>query len=233
MFQGVPIVGSEINLIFKNISPGAVFIDAGAGIGEYSLNVGKKVPGSIVHCFEPGLESWQCVNNSIRRNGLSANVTCHKLGLSDAEGTFGIASVDDGAFVIKSDLVADLSKFQASEFIQTTTLDLFVGKHGIQKLDFVKVDIEGAELFMLKGSEASLKNFKPHLQLELVDWCAVRLGYDVADVFEYLRSLNYFCRCAVDEQSLVHAIAPGESVDEMMAKGYNFFFAHNSRHFAV
>jgi len=68
---------------------------------------------------------------------------------------------------------------------KTITLDDFVHRHNIQKLDFIKLDIEGAELNALKGATGVLKKYKPKLAVALY-----HRGKDFKEIPEFINSLN-------------------------------------------
>jgi len=230
--QGDPVVGSELDLILRNLNPGAVFFDIGAGIGEYALNVATKVPGSYVPCFEPTPETWQCVSRNIKRNGLSDRITLHQLALSDSEGEMAIAPVSQGCFILRSDNM-DLSQYTTHTRVKVTTIDKFIRNQNLTQVDFIKADVEGAELFLLKGAEGCLREHKPHLQLELVEYCAQRLGYTVGDIFKYLAGLGYSCVTMVNDQGEIVRLDAGESVPSMLDRALNFFFCHQSKTFSI
>lgn len=69
--------------------------------------------------------------------------------------------------------------------IETITIDDFVVKNNIQKVDFIKMDIEGAELYALKGAINTIKNFKPKLAISL--YHAIN---DFVEIPQFLSGLN-------------------------------------------
>ena len=70
-------------------------------------------------------------------------------------------------------------------------LDEFFRSTGLSRLDFIKADIEGGELYLLEGSGSLLDEFHPQLLLEIVDVHCRRFGHSPTDVFGYLSKKGY------------------------------------------
>ncbi|MDR7372334.1 FkbM family methyltransferase [Flavobacterium aquidurense] len=139
----------------------AVFFDVGANIGEYSVNIASIYPNSLIYSFEP---------NSNTYNVLKQNVYCLEkitpinIGLSDTKKESEIftylsdlnsqhASLYEGVF---NDLHND--KSITSIKIELDSLDNFCYNNKIGYIDFLKIDTEGHELDVLKGSMQMIKN---------------------------------------------------------------------------
>lgn len=72
-----------------------------------------------------------------------------------------------------------------------TTLDTFVAEHRIQRLDFLKADIEGWEIHMLRGGIQSLERFHPTMLLEINRAFLARAGSAPEEAWAMLRPLGY------------------------------------------
>ena len=68
--------------------------------------------------------------------------------------------------------------------IDITSIDKFISDNKIEHVDFIKMDIEGAELSALKGLEETIKKFKPKLAI-----CVYHKGKDIFEIPEYLISI--------------------------------------------
>jgi FkbM family methyltransferase len=79
----------------------------------------------------------------------------------------------------------------ASELVAQTTIDGLVEVLALDRLDFIKADIEGNEMRMLRGAVRTLQRFRPGLLLELNAAQLARAGDDVAGVFSFLEELGY------------------------------------------
>jgi hypothetical protein len=152
----------------------------------------------------------------------------HKLAVSDVTGRIGMTSVSDGSFVLRLD---DASLYRVEEVVDMTTLDIFVKDKGLTRLDGLKVDVEGAEIFVLKGAVEAIRGFKPIIELELIDWTADRFGYNIADIFTLLDSWSYRPVVAVNSENIPHSIHPQHTVAETLSLGFNIFFVHRDREY--
>jgi hypothetical protein len=79
----------------------------------------------------------------------------------------------------------------AHELVALTTLDAVVAMLGLDRLDFIKADIEGWELRLLHGGQDALRRFRPRLMLELAEDHLARAGDRLDDAFAFLGELGY------------------------------------------
>jgi hypothetical protein len=70
-------------------------------------------------------------------------------------------------------------------------LDEYLKKNGINRVDFIKIDTEGAELEVLTGLQECLKTFKPVLMCEIADSRTEPWGYAASGIYEFLDSHGY------------------------------------------
>ena len=152
------------------VARGQTVFDVGANFGSYtrlfSKLVGRRAGG--VYAFEPVAASMKRLQQAVQ--GIN-NVTLVKkgLGLVPQKATIFIPNGDLGQSSLAKHHVGSWSGDAscAEETIEMTTLDLFVEENGIQRLDFLKVDVEGGEASVLKGGEKTIRQFLPTLYLEL------------------------------------------------------------------
>lgn len=142
----------RIKRSLKDVQRVMVF-DVGANIGEYSVALADFFgPRSTVHAFEPSKETFAKLKATI---GSRSNVVANNCGFSDSEGALKLYKNTDRhtlASLYQRDLEHYDLKLDQVEEIQLTTVDLFCAKHGIDRLHFLKIDIEGHELSALKGA---------------------------------------------------------------------------------
>jgi FkbM family methyltransferase len=79
----------------------------------------------------------------------------------------------------------------AQEIVALTTIDRMVKALDLDRLDFIKADIEGWELRLLHGAESTLGRFRPRLLLELDGTALARAGDRLADAFAFLTARGY------------------------------------------
>jgi hypothetical protein len=107
---------------------------------------------------------------------------------------------------------------------QVGTLDDYFADAGLDTLDLVKVDVEGAELLVLKGGMKTIGEHRPILFLELLRKWSKPFGYHPNDVIALLGGLGYGCYTHDEGRLVRFASMTDESVQT------NFFFANPERH---
>lgn len=183
----------ERRLILRLARDAKVVFDIGANIGWYSLHIAQQEPQARVYAFEPVPATHGRLLANLARNGAGARVTPVSDGLSDAPGAF-----DMFVPATSGSPAASLNELHPGEGSQRiscrfTTLDQFVAAQGIERLDFLKCDVEGAELRVLKGAEETLARFRPAVVIELLRKWSAAFGYHPNDVLDIFASLGYRC----------------------------------------
>jgi FkbM family methyltransferase len=153
------------DLIWNSLKAGSTIFDVGANIGLTTLLFSKVVPSSVVYSFEPGPKAFACLSETLRRNEVSTE-RAYNFGLSDRPGhlKFFEAQMLAGSYAITEDhphqAVANIN-------IEVKTIDDFVAENKIDKLDFIKVDVEGFESEVIKGARKTLRDLQPRVFVEL------------------------------------------------------------------
>jgi FkbM family methyltransferase len=128
--------------------------DVGANVGDWSVAVAGLWPDCRVHAFEVAPDTFAALQARVAARPDLA-VTCHRLGLSDRTGAQPMYYFPD-APKLTSDTRRHAQQ-RAVEFAgELTTLDAFCRAQGIDAIDFLKIDVEGAEHRVLKGAAESL-----------------------------------------------------------------------------
>ncbi len=174
----------EIECLRSIARRGATVMDVGANVGVFTISLAQAVgPSGKVIAFEPLPLNVERLKSNIALNHLD-NIHVYELALGEREGELTLQLARDGAFVS----AVEVSAQQATGYTITapvSRLDAVWQGAGSPDVALVKVDVEGAELAVLAGSEALLASCKPDLLLEantqehleaLVSWLSVR-GY--------------------------------------------------------
>lgn len=168
------------------------FVDVGANQGEYSLWAARKVgsKGKVI-AFEPMQQLFDQLSENVRLNdAFQETILPVKLGLSDQEGEvklFTNADANEGTNTIYS---TDKFSIEVGK-IQLDTLDSQLEKLQVRRVNFIKIDVEGAELQVLKGALATLKKHRPILLLEINKDACISGGYLPEDILALLKPFNY------------------------------------------
>jgi FkbM family methyltransferase len=147
-------------------------LDIGANIGIVSLAASRLCPAGHVYSFEPGQIAFSCLQANIEANGLQ-NVTSLNVAVGAEEGEiqfFESAEYGAGSFAMGAsndyDAKTALDGRLNPRRIAAWTVDGFVSRSGLSRVDCLKIDVEGAELAVLEGAAETLRHFKPRVLLE-------------------------------------------------------------------
>lgn len=147
--------------IASSLKTGMTFIDVGANIGQHTLIASGAIgPSGRIVSFEPQEKVRELLKENINNNNLN-NITVLPYALGQHDGSANIYHMNK-----KNDGEASLrpGSFKESvtkEKITIRTLSGLMSELNITHIDVMKIDIEGAELDMLKGSEAFFNRCKP------------------------------------------------------------------------
>lgn len=145
------------------VRPGSTFVDAGAHVGSWALSLAENC--REVHAFEAQRETFYRLCAGILENGLANTVSAHHCALGDGAGhaTLRVISRDGGGSSTVS-----LPTHQtplAIERVERRTLDSF----GIRNVSLLKVDVEGAEIEVLRGAMELINRDQPAILFECWD----------------------------------------------------------------
>lgn len=143
-----------------------IVFDLGANIGMFSCVAAVK--GGKVFAFEP---TPKTITYLKRNAALYENIVVVEAAVSDKDGEAEFAindlsgeNVNIGSNTLFAEKMEDHCLFDTIK-VKTVSLDSFVKTHHIERVDFIKADIEGAERYMLEGAKEILKKYAPKLSL--------------------------------------------------------------------
>jgi FkbM family methyltransferase len=205
----------------KMIHPGETVMDIGANFGWYAMNIAKYFPESNVLSFEPIPDTYKFLSANIQLNNIR-NIEIFNFGFSDKAGTENLY------FDPKLSVNASLANLSDSEnavkvACHFDTLDHFVFSKGLH-VDFIKCDVEGAELLVFKGGREVIARDKPVVFSEMLRKWSAKFDYHPNEIIELFDSLGYSCYTIVNE-----VLSSCSHVDESTVET-NFFFLHDTEH---
>lgn len=182
----------------KHLKSDSIFVDVGANIGITSLYAARNItsPEGKIYCFEPAPKTFELLHYNVELNGMLDKIVIENKAVSDSSGiiNFEYFSSHAGMSGIK---VMDerLSKFKGKKEsleVLSTTLDEYFLEN--TKIDLIKIDVEGFEMPVIKGSKKIIKN-NPKIKL-IIEYYpeGVRsvLGQKSVDEFlDYLESERF------------------------------------------
>jgi FkbM family methyltransferase len=149
------------------LAPDAVVIDAGASLGVLSIGFSFVAPHGRVIAIEASPDTYGRLVQNIATAGATNVETLH-LAVGESAGTLEFFSspwFSAGSFVKKETFGASLH--QGSTKVQAERIDDIVERLGLDRLDLIKIDIEGHELPALHGARETIGRFKPAIVVEM------------------------------------------------------------------
>jgi FkbM family methyltransferase len=183
------------------VSPGNVCVDVGAAAGIYTVSLSRLAgPSGLVHSIEPLPFAWPTWNRLLDVHS-SPNVQHHCLALGSEPGQASM-SVPKGrhGLVTGRSFISQNCRGLGSneEFAQhitypvpVATLDSLLEAADASRLDFIKIDVEGAELHVLKGGSGVIESFRPAMLIEIEARHTARYQYSPEDVVTWLTERGY------------------------------------------
>jgi FkbM family methyltransferase len=184
----------EAALLMKNVGPGMTVLDIGANIGYFTLLLATMVgPEGQVHAFEPNPAMHKRLQGNLALNVASpmGQVRVHSCALGAQAGTLDFFCPVLGFEGVGG--LKDIARAPVQSVIQVpvVTLDQLVEQQELTHLDFIKMDIEGGELDVLRGAERTLSTLRPTILFEAYELNTAPYGYRVFEILSYLEARNY------------------------------------------
>jgi FkbM family methyltransferase len=195
----VPFLEKELFLLRRMVAPGDVCIDVGAAGGAHLLVMARRVgPSGRVLGFEPRPGSHRILRWLVDRSGLGHRVQLLPVALDETTGRapLRIPVVPTRAHFHGSaedrEGTAAFGGLPHREItVPTERLDDIVAAEGLDRVDVLKCDVEGAELRVLAGARKVLEHHRPVVLLEADDLHQQREEATAAEVLELMRSYDY------------------------------------------
>jgi FkbM family methyltransferase len=200
---------SVAKVLKQHLRSHMTFVDVGANLGELTLLAAKRLVNGRVLAFEPDPQVFLQLSRNISINHLSG-VEAFNFGLFDKTGSLPLYRKRDINFGTINEGVPSL--FSTGNDPQEVKVPLrrfddVARESGLERLDVMKIDVEGAEMMVLRGAECFIKRYRPILIIELSEANFQRAGYTTGDLIDYLGSLEY------DVQTLDDRSAAGIQCD--------------------
>ena len=172
------------------IRPEFHIVDAGANIGFLSMNFAKLCPQGRIYSFEPDSENFDYLQRN-KNNNHFTNIYLFKTALGEQTGRAELYKMYDNNPGANRILSNKPGQNIASETIEISVLDDFYKKGTIQKVDLLKIDVEGFEPFVLRGAREIIQRFRPVLFIELAEVNLRQQGYTARQLIELVESFHY------------------------------------------
>lgn len=164
-----------------------VIIDVGAHHGAYALMIGqivRAVHGKVI-AIEPNPRSYEILKRNVQSNGLEDVILCEQVAVSDRAGSMNLLLADDQSH---------MTTFQTdlSVPVDVVTLKWILDRHRIDAVDLMIIDVEGAELPVLKGFPWGVAKVDK-IFCELHPYAWEYFHYSGEEMRQFLLAHNYRC----------------------------------------
>jgi FkbM family methyltransferase len=178
----------------RMIPEDGVVFDVGAHAGQYAKLLSRLTPRGQVFAFEPGSYARSILRVALYVNRCR-NVAIVPLALGEREGTamLTLPVKRRGAYGFGLAHLGPDTRWRdvRREIVALTTIDRFAVLTGLARLDFIKADIEGWEMHLVRGGVETIRRFRPAIMLEMTRDALARAGDDLAAAFATLGELGY------------------------------------------
>jgi len=184
----------EKKIFLGLVRDGDVVFDVGANRGYFTRLFSCVVgPGGAVHAFEPVPPTFERLRETMKSAALFSNFTLNNFALGDSEGSVELLQPgdDDGQASMRVHGSGSWVAPGAVHSHRCRVITLDVCAAGFARLDFVKCDVEGAELLVVNGAAAAFLRLSPILFLEVNPAWTVSFGYTPDDLVSRLREYGY------------------------------------------
>lgn len=215
---------NEIEMILKLLPEKPVVFDIGAHTGWYALNIARFRQEAKIYAFEPVSLNFCFLRENVKLNSFNG-IQIYDFGFSDREGRVNFY-VDPAALGNASSMNLARSRNRKKLICRVKKLDDFVKKNLIKKLDFIKCDVEGAELLVFRGAKNTIKKYKPIIFTEMLRKWAAKFHYHPNDIIRMFRNSGY--RCFTIQRKRLNEFF--QMADKTLET--NFIFLHKEKHLA-
>jgi FkbM family methyltransferase len=183
---------AEILFVRRYLKPRMTALDVGAHHGLYTVLASKSVgsKGKVIACEPSPRERKQLIRN-VRLNGcFNVRIEPYALGSERSNAEFYLVDGgEDGCNSLRPPVV-NATTHRIS--VEVMTLDDVVTRNNLQTVDFLKLDVEGAELETLRGAKKMLQNARrPVLLVEVYDIRTEPWGYRAREIVQFLDRIGY------------------------------------------
>lgn len=194
----------------RSVRPDAVVVDGGAHIGVITLLLSSLVPQGTVHAFEPTPSTLAYLEQNIAAGGATnVRVTAAALGRSDGKISLDPSDAYPAGAHVRDD-------GEGTCLVPAVTLDSWATSEGIERLDLLKLDVEGLELAVLAGAARTLARFRPLTVLECNPIALRRFGHTTwLELYAAMQTL-FGSVAVIDEGGVLATVRSPDQLELLM-----------------
>lgn len=180
---------SHLSLLKKYVKRDAVILDIGANIGNHTVFFAKECGARKIYSFEPTRKTFLILKENIRINQLDSRVVTMNIALGSKKSNVRVIAneKDAGSNYVEENLNGNIAMRRLD--------DLSIS----ESIEYVKIDVEGYEYEVLKGSRNTIMKDKPNIFIEIFD-----ANYNKVD--SLLRRMGYQCQLKTEQDYLYRCV---------------------------
>lgn len=173
------------NLINKFLKPGMYVVDIGANIGYHTFRMASLVkPSGVVYAIEPTSTAYAKLLRNAALNPHIINVEFIKVGLANDD-------LGEQKIAFQSSYRLSGQNEVINEQVKLLKLDSLIKERSIERLDFIKLDVDGFEAKVILGAMETFRRFSPILIMEVTPSEIVKNGDSPSEIIQFLKSMDY------------------------------------------
>jgi FkbM family methyltransferase len=186
----------DLKLFRGIIRPGDHVVDIGANLGHHTVAFSRMVgPSGRVLAIEPQTMMFRLINANLVLNGCT-NAVVERCAAGEQTGVVKLWPVDYsvgnnyGALGVSRE-EGELLLEHEGETAPVQRLDDILSRLDWQRVDFLKVDAQTYDLYVLQGSEATVRSMRPVIFVEVSPFWMRKTGYDYREIYQFLLRMGY------------------------------------------
>lgn len=162
------------------------FFDIGGNVGWFSMDIQKEFPKAKIECFEPIPKTFKYLEENMKLNCFS-NIKLNNFGFSNEDKTLNFYyDISGSGATSLAETQVDMTKVEG----KVKKLDDYAS---MKSVDFIKCDVEGAELLVFQGGINIIERDKPLIYAEMLRKYAAKFDYHPNEIITLLANIGYKC----------------------------------------
>ena len=211
----------EAKIMEEKIKVGNITVDVGANIGLHTLNMARIVGNTgRVFAFEPDPSNFEILEKNVKINNYQ-NIILEQKAVGDKHGRTTLYQSDNPG----NHRLFPLTKQAKGQIqVELTSLDkYFIDSNLANKINFIKIDVEGFEFSVLKGMKNILKNNKKiKILFENMQINTIQAGFTPIKVLNYLTSYDFKLFCLDDSTKKLLHVSNNEEILKLCVTPNNY-----------
>jgi len=200
----------ESKIMEEKIEMGNIVVDVGANIGLHTLNMARIVGNTgQVFAFEPDPSNFEILKKNVKINNYK-NIILEQKAVGDKHGRTTLYQSDHPG---KHRIFPQTEQAKSQVQVELTNLDNYFDSDMTDKINFIKIDVEGLEFSVLKGMKNILKNSKKiKILFEFMPENAMEVGFTPIELLNYLTSNDFKLYCMDNKTKKLLHVSNNEEI---------------------